>query len=54
MNYTLHVGQDARKVWVVTSPDIKGLLVVSKDPSDALGQVPQAIDDLQMAKSKQQ
>lgn len=45
----LDVKQDERGVWIVTSPDVKGLLVVSKDQSRALADVPQAIADLQRA-----
>jgi hypothetical protein len=48
----LDVKIDERGVWIVTSPDVKGLLVVNKDPASALWMVPQAVDDLQNAANK--
>lgn len=48
-SYVLDVKQDERKVWVVTSPDVRGLLVVNKDPAKALSMVPHALADLRRA-----
>ena len=47
--YRLDVKQDGNKCWVVTSPDVTGLLVVSKDPAKALSEVPHAMAQLRKA-----